>query len=202
MLRPDEIVRFDDGSVPLGESPWVGTAEPVRDIEIVPSDPAWPQTYEALAVIIRGALGDRALSLQHVGSTSVPGLPAKPIIDIDLVVADSAEEASYVPALEGAGFVLRVREPWWYEHRCFAFAQPRCNLHVFSRDSAESARTVIFRDWLRTNAADRDLYRDAKLAAAAQANANGEHVMEYNARKQSVIREIYDRAFRAAGLLP
>jgi GrpB-like predicted nucleotidyltransferase (UPF0157 family) len=202
MLRPDEIARFDDGPPPVGESPWVGTAEPVRDIEIVPPDPAWPQTYDTLAAIIRGALGDRALSLQHVGSTSVPGLPAKPIIDIDLAVADSAEESSYVPALEAAGFVLRVREPWWYEHRCFGLAQPRCNLHVFSPNSAESARMVIFRDWLRANAADRDLYRDAKLAAAAQANAHGEHVMAYNARKQNVIREIYDRAFRAAGLVP
>jgi GrpB-like predicted nucleotidyltransferase (UPF0157 family) len=202
MLRPDEIVRFDDALPPAGESPWVGAAEPIRDIEIVPPDPTWPQAYEALAAVIRGALGDRALSLRHVGSTAVPGLPAKPIIDIDLVVPDSADEASYVPALEEAGFVLRVREPWWYEHRCFGLAQPRCNLHVFSPDSAESARTVIFRDWLRENAADRDLYRDAKLAAAAAANAHGEHVMQYNARKQNVIRDIYDRAFRAAGLLP
>ena len=121
----------------------------------------------------------------------MPGLDAKPIIDIDLVVADSADEASYVPALEAAGFVLRVREPWWYEHRCFVFEDPRCNLHVFSSDCAESARHRLFRDWLRTNPADRERYRDAKLAAAAEANARGEHVMEYNARKQDVIREIY-----------
>ena len=174
----------------------------MRDIAIVPADPAWPRMYEELASIISSALGDRALSLQHVGSTSVPGLAAKPIIDIDLVVADAADEASYVPDLEAAGFVLRVREPWWYEHRCLSLEQPRCNLHVFSPDSAESVRMAIFRDWLRANAQDRDLYRDAKVAAAAQANANGEHVMEYNARKQNVIREIYDRAFRAAGLLP
>ena len=202
MPRPADIVRFDDAPPPPGTSPWVGTRQPERDIAIVPADPAWPLRYDELAAIIRGALGDDALSLRHVGSTSVPGLPAKPVIDIDLVVADSSDEASYVPALEKAGFVLRVRAPWWYEHRCLAFAQPRCNLHVFSPDSAESARQVIFRDWLRANADDRDLYRDAKLTAAEQANAHGEHVMEYNARKQNVIREIYDRAFRAAGLLP
>ena len=155
-----------------------------------------------LAERILGALGDRALSIEHVGSTSVPGLAAKPIIDVNLVVADSSDEVDYVPALEAAGFVLRVREPWWYEHRCLVFADPQCNLHVFSPDCAEAARVRLFRDWLRVNPADRDLYRDAKIAAAREANARGEHVMEYNARKQGVIREIYERAFRGAGLLP
>jgi GrpB-like predicted nucleotidyltransferase (UPF0157 family) len=132
----------------------------------------------------------------------VAGLPAKPIIDIDLTVADSADEAAYVPALENAGFRLVVREPWWQEHRCFVHDEPRCNLHVFPPDAAEPVRHRIFRDWLRTHPDDLALYRDSKLAAAAAANAAGEHVMEYNARKESVIREIYDRAFRAAGLLP
>jgi len=202
MPRPDEIVRFDETPAPPGANPLIGAPDPVRDIEIVPADPDWPRRFDALAALIDGALGDRALSFEHVGSTSVPGLDAKPVIDIDLVVADSADEASYVPALEAAGFVLRLREPWWYEHRCLVFEDPRCNLHVFSLDCAESARHRLFRDWLRTNAADRERYRDAKLAAAAEANARGERVMEYNARKQDVIREIYDRAFRAAGFLP
>ena len=60
------------------------------------------------------ALGDRVLALEHVGSTSVPDLPAKPIIDIDLTVTDSSDEAAYVPALEQVGFVLQVREPGWH----------------------------------------------------------------------------------------
>jgi GrpB-like predicted nucleotidyltransferase (UPF0157 family) len=116
MLRPDEIVRFNDSAAPAGASSSVGTRQPERDIAIVPPDSAWPRIYEELASIVASALGAGALLIEHVGSTSVPGLAAKPVI--------------------------------------------------------------------------------------AQANAHGEHVMEYNARKQNVIREIYDRAFRAAGLLP
>ena len=165
------------------------------------SDPAWPEAYRAQEQRIRAAVGDAALGVEHVGSTSVPGLPAKSVIDIDLIVADSADEDAYVPALERTGFVLGVREPWWYEHRMLASSEPRVNLHVFSPDAAEAARHIIFRDWLRTHPEDRALYRDAKLAAAADANAAGEHVVEYNARKQRVIREIYARAFAAAGLL-
>ena len=85
-----------------------------------------------MKVRIRNALGELALEVEHVGSTSVPGLPAKPIIDIDLIVPDSGDEASWLPPLERAGFVLKVREPWWYEHRCLRFDDPRCNLDVFS----------------------------------------------------------------------
>ncbi|SFS09006.1 GrpB domain, predicted nucleotidyltransferase, UPF0157 family [Microbacterium sp. cf046] len=200
MLRAEDIVRFDDAPPPPGESPWVGAVEPSAQIAIVEADPRWPTEFAELERSIRHALGDRALSVSHVGSTSVPDLPAKPVIDIDLIVADSSDESAYVGPLEEAGFVLRVREPWWYEHRCLVLADPRCNLHVFSPDSAEVARHAIFRDWLRANPQDRDLYRDAKLEAADAATRAGEHVMQYNARKQRVIREIYYRAFRAAGL--
>ena len=123
------------------------------------------------------------------------------MIDIDLTVADSADEAAWLPALEGVGFELVIREPWWHQHRCLTFEDPRCNLHVFSPDCPETIRHVLFRDWLRAHPDDLEAYRDAKLGAAQAANAAGEHVMDYNARKQPVIRAIYDRAFRAAGLL-
>jgi len=79
--------------------------------------------------------------------------------------------------------------------------EPRCNLHVFGFDSPEPLRHRIFRDWLRGNSEERDRYAAAKRQAASAANAGGEHVMQYNARKQRVIREIYQRAFAAAGLL-
>ena len=123
------------------------------------------------------------------------------MIDIDLTVAESADEAAWLPALEDVGFELVIREPWWHEHRCLTFEDPRCNLHVFSPDCPETIRHVLFRDWLRGHPDDLEAYRNAKLGAAQAANAAGEHVMDYNARKQPVIREIYDRAFRAAGLL-
>ncbi len=93
-----------------------GTTRPSSSTEY---DPAWPCLFEREAQRIRGALGERALMVEHVGSTSVPGLAAKPIIDILLVVADSADEASYVPDLEAVGYVLRIREPEWHQHRVF-----------------------------------------------------------------------------------
>ena len=141
------------------------------------------------------------LQLEHVGSTSVPGLAAKPVIDIDLTVADPGREQDYVPALETTGFRLVIREPWWYDHRVLVADEPRGNLHVFGFDSPEPVRHRIFRDWLRGNPGERDRYAAAKRQAACLANASGEHVMQYNARKQQVIREIYRQAFAAAGLL-
>jgi GrpB-like predicted nucleotidyltransferase (UPF0157 family) len=105
---------------------------------------------------------------QHVGSTAVQGLPAKSIIDVDLIVADPNDEPSYVPALENVGFELRVREPWWFGHRVLRHADPSCHLHVFGYDSPEIVKHRIFRDWLRANPMDRDLYADTKREAAAK----------------------------------
>jgi GrpB-like predicted nucleotidyltransferase (UPF0157 family) len=196
-----EIVTFDDSPPPPGTDAWLPGATPATGIEVTDPDPAWPRVYDELAGRIRAVLGWRALQLDHVGSTSVPGLPAKPVIDIDLTVADPEREQDYVPALEAIGFRLVIREPWWYGHRAFRLDEPLCNLHVFGFDSAEAVRHRIFRDWLRGNPGERDRYAAAKEQAASEANARGEHVMQYNARKQRVIREIYHRAFVAAGLL-
>jgi GrpB-like predicted nucleotidyltransferase (UPF0157 family) len=196
-----EIVLFDDSPPPPGATPWVPGAAPATGIDITEPDPAWPLTYDQLASQIRDALGWRVLQLDHVGSTSVPGLAAKPIIDIDLIVADPGREQLYVPTLEAIGFQLTIREPWWYGHRMLRAAEPSCNLHVFGFDSPEPIRHRILRDWLRGNPQDRDRYAAAKRDAASAANAASEHVMQYNARKQQVIREIYHRAFVAAGLL-
>jgi GrpB-like predicted nucleotidyltransferase (UPF0157 family) len=197
-----EILTFvDDVPPPPGADQWVPGAAPATDIEVADPDPAWPRRYDDLASRIRQALGWRVLQLEHVGSTSVPGLAAKPVIDIDLTVADPEHEPDYVPALEAIGFRLVIRAPWWYGHRVLVSDEPRSNLHVFGFDSPELVRHRIFRDWLRGNPAERDLYAAAKQQAASAANAAGEHVMQYNARKQRVVREIYQRAFVAAGLL-
>jgi GrpB-like predicted nucleotidyltransferase (UPF0157 family) len=200
MATPEEIVRFDEVEPPPGASPWVGGAGPGRDIAVVDPDPSWPEQASGVVANVRAALGPAAVALEHVGSTSVPGLAAKPIIDVLLVVPDPADEDAYVPALEQQGFVLAVREPWWQGHRLLRHGQPRTNLHVFERDSAEAVRVLMFRDWLRTHGDDRDLYAAAKRAAASAASEAGERVMQYNARKQAVVREIYARIFTAAGL--
>jgi GrpB-like predicted nucleotidyltransferase (UPF0157 family) len=197
-----EIVSFDDSPPPPGANPWVvAGAGPMFGIDVTDPDPAWPRQYDSLASRVREALGWRVLQLEHVGSTAVPGLAAKPIIDIDLTVADPGRERRYVPALEMIGFRLMIREPWWHGHRMLQADEPPCNLHVFGFDSPELVKHRIFRDWLRGNLDERDRYAAAKRLAAQEANAAGEHVMQYNSRKQQVIRDIYRRAFAAAGLL-
>ena len=194
-------MTFDDSPPPPGATAWVASAPRAIGVEVTDPDPGWPQRYLDLAARIREGLGWRALQLEHVGSTSVPGLTAKPVIDIDLTVADPGREQDYLPALEKAGFRLVIREPWWYGHRVLRADEPRCNLHVFGFDSPELVKHRIFRDWLRGNPGERDRYAAAKRQAATEANERGEHEMQYNARKQQVIREIYHRAFVAAGLL-
>ncbi len=131
-------------------------------------DPAWPEQYAAEAAKMRAALGERALLLEHVGSTSVPGLPAKPRLDIILVVADSADEAAYVPALEAAGYTLHIREPEWHQHRLLKGEAPDVNLHVFSQGCEEPERMLLFRDWLRVHDDDRDRYARTKRELAAR----------------------------------
>ncbi len=194
------IVDFHEEPVPAGHSPWV--VEPVaRVIDVVDADERWPETFDMVAAAVRGVLGARVLMIEHVGSTAVPGLAAKPVIDIDLIVADPAREADYVPVLVAAGWTHTVREPWWHEHRLLKLDEPAVNLHVFGPESPEPWKHRIFRDHLRRDGVDRERYAAVKRTAAAASTAAGEHVMDYNARKQTVIREIYERAFRAAGLV-
>lgn len=200
MLTPLEIVTFTDPPAPDGADPVVGHR---RDgpIEIADYDPAWPDLAVEFIDRIRSALGTRAINLEHVGSTSVPGLPAKPIIDIDLTVADPSREEAWLPPLEQAGFALAIREPWWHEHRVVVANGPAANVHVFPPGCPELYRHRVFRDWLRANPDDRARYMEIKTRSAEAASARGETVMQYNDRKSAVIREIYGRAFRAAGLL-
>jgi len=156
-------------------------------IHIADYDPDWPRRFEEEALKIRSALGDRALRIEHVGSTAIPDLPAKPIIDIVLLVADSAVEPDYAPALENAGYHLRIREPAWFEHRMFKGPQDSVNLHVFSNGCREVDRMLQFRDWLRSQAADRDLYVRTKRALARQA---WNCTQDYADAKTAVVQEI------------
>jgi GrpB-like predicted nucleotidyltransferase (UPF0157 family) len=160
-------------------------------IELVEYDEAWPVRFEREAKRIRTALGVRALLVEHTGSTSVPGLAAKPIIDIVLAVPDSTDEDDYVPALEAAGYTLRIREPDWYEHRLLKKADPIVNLHVFSAGCEEIDRMIVFRDQLRTNEADRELYERTKRELAAREWA---YTQDYADAKTEVVEEIIARA--------
>ena len=160
-------------------------------IELVEYDTAWPVRFEREAKRIRGALGVRALLVEHVGSTSVPGLAAKPIVDIVLAVQDSSDEDAYVPALEAAGYVLRIREPDWFEHRVFKGPDTEVNLHVFSAGCEEIGRMLAFRDHLRANDDDRELYERTKRELASREWA---FVQDYADAKTAVVREIVARA--------
>jgi GrpB-like predicted nucleotidyltransferase (UPF0157 family) len=191
----EEITRHDDSDP--SENPWVNGPPPPDPVTIVAHRPEWPRRYQAAAAEIRAALGHVVLDIDHVGSTSVQGLAAKDVIDIDLTVADPRHEEVYVPPLVRIGYVLTVREPSWHEHRLLRLTEPRVNLHVFGPDCPELIRHRMFRDWLRSHPEDRTRYEDAKRAAAPGSG----NVMDYNARKQETIHAIYDRLFRAAGML-
>ncbi|MPZ82259.1 MAG: hypothetical protein GEV28_18415 [Actinophytocola sp.] len=185
----DEQLR----AVTIGELAPYATKVVIEDY-----DPRWPAWFAEDRARILDALGERALSVEHTGSTSVPGLPAKPIIDVMLLVDDTADEPSYVPALVAAGYRLRIREPEWLEHRCLRRrvedGDPHgVNLHVWSpRHAAEEIdRVLSFRDWLRTHDDDRDRYAATKRELAAQA---WRYVQNYADAKTSFIEEIIAKA--------
>jgi GrpB-like predicted nucleotidyltransferase (UPF0157 family) len=171
-------------------SPFIGGPEKV-DIVIVDYNPEWPRRFEVERAKIEAALGEGALRIDHVGSTSVPGLAAKPIIDIDLAVADSAAEAAYVPDLVAVGFALRVREPDWEEHRMLRTRARDVHLHVFALGSRENERHRLLRDWLRGDDADRELYAATKRELAARDWPTMQH---YADAKTEVVEAILARA--------
>ncbi len=160
-------------------------------VVLVDYDPAWPVLSIRENKRIKSALGAKAISIEHVGSTSVPGLPAKPIVDILLVVDSSADEKSYLPVLEAAGYVLRIREPDWHEHRMFKGPDTNIDLHVFSRGDEEIERMLTFRDWLRENPADRDFYLRTKRELARK---DWNYVQNYADAKSKVVESIIARA--------
>lgn len=206
-MRPSdaEITRHHDDQPPPGADPFVDpSGQQPYEILVVEYDDRWPVDFELVSARITSALGDRVLELHHVGSTSVPGLPAKPVIDVDLIVADPADEPAYLPALKAAGFVHHIREPWWHEHRLVKWAEPLAYVHIFGPDCPEVIRHLMFQAWLREHPDDLAAYADAKRAAAAEMNARpgGGTGMDYNRHKEPVVRAIYDRVFRAHGMVP
>jgi GrpB-like predicted nucleotidyltransferase (UPF0157 family) len=188
LWRPFELTDLDEAA-----KAQVG-GQPPRAITVVPYDGTWPEQYADVETRVRAALGDRVLELQHIGSTSVPGLAAKPVIDADLIVADSADEPSYVPDLEAAGFSLRIREPEWEEHRLLTFEGPATNLHVFPPGTPEPARHRMFRDWLRTHPDDRQAYAALKAELGTRSFRSA---MDYNNHKGALVYDIYERIFAA-----
>jgi GrpB-like predicted nucleotidyltransferase (UPF0157 family) len=176
-----------DNTLPTG---LIGGPEK-RTIKIVAYDPQWPAKFHEHAEKIALVVGRSALQIEHIGSTSVPGLGAKPIIDILLVVKDAGREAAYLPALQAAGYALRVREPDFDEHRMFRTLERDVQVHVFSKGSKEIARYLDLRDHLRTDEGDRRHYEEVKRSLAAKDWAD---VNEYAAAKGPVIEAMITKA--------
>jgi len=168
----------------------IGEVEP-QAIVVADYDPAWPERFRHEEEKIRGALGEAALSVEHIGSTSVPGLAAKPIVDVLLVVEDSGDEDSYLPALEEAGYVLRVREPDFHEHRMFRTPEKDVHVHVYSSRSPEIGRCLLLRERLRADEEDRELYARTKRDLASRDWPSMQHYAE---AKTEVIEGIVARA--------
>lgn len=190
-MSPDEVdVRKMTSETRLREVT-IGEPEEGSAIVLQEYDPAWPQMFDCERGKICAVLDEAARAVEHVGSTSVPGLCAKPILDILLLVADPEDEDAYVPVLERIGYRLRVREPDWYEHRMLKGTDPVVNLHVFAQGCEEAERMLRFRDWLRAHDADRDRYANEKRRLAAM---SWRFIQDYADAKSDVVADIMRRA--------
>ena len=170
----------------------VGGARPLGGpVHLAEYDAAWPELFAREAARIKHVLGDTAIRVEHVGSTSVPGLAAKPIIDIVVEVTDSGDESTYVTPLEFHGYQLRIREPDWWKHRMLKGPDADVNLHVFTVGCPEVARMLRFRDHLRVNPSDRKLYEAKKRELALR---EWGYTQNYADAKTDVVEEIIVRA--------
>jgi GrpB-like predicted nucleotidyltransferase (UPF0157 family) len=139
---------------------------------------------------IARALADGvAVRIEHIGSTAVPGLAAKPIIDILVTVADADQDAQFGPALERAGYEPRVREPG---HRMFRTPERDVHVHVWAEDDPEVNRHLLLRDWLRESPEDRAAYAQLKRELAAR--GNWEDMNQYAEAKSVLIEALIARA--------
>jgi GrpB-like predicted nucleotidyltransferase (UPF0157 family) len=164
---------------------------------LVPYDPSWPDLFKAAAEEIQ-MLGNSDWLVEHIGSTAVPGLAAKPIIDLAVRVRDAADFDAHRPRLEDGGWQLgsSVRS-----HRVMLFEREGRRLriaHFFMADDWANNNQRVLRDWLLAHPEDMDRYETAKSAAADAARWHG---ASYSAAKTAVIQAIVDRARADRGLL-
>jgi GrpB-like predicted nucleotidyltransferase (UPF0157 family) len=166
-------------------------------IEVVPYDPSWPAAFEAEAVRLRAALNALVLRLDHHGSTAVPGLAAKPIIDIQVSVATLQPLSAYSVPLEALGY---VHVPHPDDSFCPFFHRPTGwphshHVHVVERGGREEQRTLAFRDYLRDHPRVAREYEELKRAIAADMVATGPEARErYAQAKADFVERVVARA--------
>jgi GrpB-like predicted nucleotidyltransferase (UPF0157 family) len=173
---------------PLWDAQIIGGIEEEPAIVIVEWNAKWPERFAAERHLIVDALGANKVRVEHIGSTAVRGLPAKPVIDIQVGVADVEDEGTYRGALERAGYELRVREP---AHRMLRTPDHDVNVHVCSLGSQWERRHLLFRDWLRTSTDDRRQYAERKRHLAQR---HWPTVRHYTDAKTDLIADIMRRA--------
>jgi GrpB-like predicted nucleotidyltransferase (UPF0157 family) len=203
-LTPEDIVKryVDDGS----STQRVAHRKSKLKMAVIDPNPEWPHRFQAVKKRVEDAIGSTAVAINHIGSTSIPGLPAKDVIDIDLVVIDVHDEAAYVNPLERADFRFLFREPGWHEHRFLVDEGDRpgsypVNLHVFGPECPEVEKHRIFREWLLKTPEDLKLYASVKREAITATAQAGETMQEYTDRKNEVVASILDRAYRDLGYI-
>ena len=168
-----------------------GNAEHNQTIILKPYDENWPVLFEREKQRISTILKDKALMIEHIGSTSVPGLIAKPIIDILLVVEDAGKEEDYVVDLVSHGYILRIKEPDFENHHMFLGPDTDIHLHVFSQGSKEIEKYLLLRNYLRAHQEARELYANTKKTLAKK---KWKYVQNYADAKSDVVQQIMDAA--------
>lgn len=161
-------------------------------LRLAEPDPTWPALFLDHEQRIRGALGPAAVLVEHIGSTAVPGLAAKPIVDVLLTVTDLTAEEDYLPALLAAGYVLQRREPG---HRLLRTPDGAVNVHVHDDGTTAAADYLLLRNHLRRPTEERDLYERTKRSLLAHGWPDG---AAYADSKTEVIERIKARARSAS----
>ena len=174
----------------VDEVEFVGGQEK-RELHVVDYDPQWAHIFEEHRQRIQSALTTVPVDIHHIGSTSVPGLPAKPIIDIAVAVDDITAEEDYLAPLLAAGYLLRVREP---AHRLVRTPELDVHVHILEKGDPAITRYLVFRDRLRSDTADRELYAETKQALIRQ---GFDDMNAYSDAKTDVIVAIMGRAATA-----
>lgn len=202
MAPPTTAEILKDTQVRLDLIDRIAFRKQEQSVEIVPPNPEWPNIFEGIKQRIVDALGDKALEVHHTGSTSIPDLPAKDVIDVDLVVPDINDEGAYAEQLKAAGFSFLLREPHWHSKRFFCTeVAPIANVHVWGPECPEVLRHRIFREHLLRCPEDLEKYRKIKELSARQVRNAGGSMVDYNLRKEETIRQILRRAFKELGYL-
>ena len=169
-----------------------GTAV-TKKVEVLPYDPAWQARFEELVQHLLSILAGRDVHVEHVGSTSVPGLAAKPILDVDVVLQNGTDFEQVKAALEADGYYhvgdlgIAGREAFKYDSKPEFMPH---HLYVLLDNSEELRRHLTFRDWLRSHPEDREAYAQVKITAARQFPGD---ISAYIDAKSGVIFDIYQR---------